>query len=89
MDIVSQKYKQVTWYNNLCKGRMPRLEKVPGFDGILIHPGTTALDTHGCILVGENNAKGKLFNSRATFQRLYALMQDAYDKKQAITITLA
>lgn len=89
MDIVSQKYKQVAWYNNLCKGRMPRLEKVPGFEGILIHPGTTALDTLGCILVGENKAKGKLFNSRATFQRLYALMQAAYDKKQAITITLA
>lgn len=88
MDIVSQKYKQVTWYNNLCKGRMPRLEKVPGFDGILIHPGTTALDTLGCILVGENKAKGKLLNSRATFQRLYALMQAAYDKKEAITITV-
>ncbi len=89
MDVISPKYKSVSWYDKLCGGKMPRLENIPGYDGILIHPGTTALDTLGCILVGENKAKGKLLNSRATFQKLYAMMKAAADKGEAITIEVS
>src|SRR6266404_7648737 len=32
---------------------VPEILNVPLFDGIEIHPGNTAIDTHGCILVGE------------------------------------
>lgn len=88
MDVVSQKFKNVPWYNSLCKGKMPRLENVPGFDGILIHPGTTALDSYGCILVGENKAKGKVLNSRATFAKLYAKLKAAADNGEKITIKI-
>jgi hypothetical protein len=44
---------------------------VPGFDGILIHVGNTKSDTLGCILVGQNKAKGKVLNSTETFKKLY------------------
>ena len=88
MDIVSPKYAAVEWYRNLCKGYMPRLMNVPGYDGVLIHPGTTALDTLGCILVGENKAKGKLLNSRATFSKLYAKLKAAASKGETITIKI-
>lgn len=88
MDIVSPKYGAVTWYKQLCGGRMPRLMNVPGFDGILIHPGNTALDTLGCILVGKNTKKGQLTSSRDTFKALYRMMDAAYKRGEKITIEI-
>lgn len=67
---------------------MPRLFKPKGFDGILIHPGNTALDTKGCILVGKNTKVGQLTDSWATFQQIYKLMKAAADKGEEITIEI-
>lgn len=53
---------------------MPRLENVPGFTGVLIHPGNTSEDTEGCILVGKNRVKGKVLDSRETFQKLFTML---------------
>lgn len=88
MDVVSPKYSAVKWYQDLCKGKMPRLLNVPGFEGVLIHPGNTPLDTFGCILVGENKVKGKLINSRETFKNLYKQLRTAADNKEEITIEI-
>ena len=88
METVSPKYSAVKWYYDLCKGKMPRLKNVPGFEGILIHPGNTALDTLGCILVGKNTVKGKLTDSKNTFAKLYKQMKAAHDKGQEIIIEI-
>ena len=90
MDVVSPKYAAVKWYRDLCGGRMPRLEKVPGFDGILIHPGggNGPLDTSGCLLVGRNTIVGKLTKSRDTFKALYEKMLAAHNKGETITIEI-
>lgn len=88
MSTVSPKYKAVAWYDKLCGGRMPRLKGVPGFDGILVHPGTTALDTKGCILVGRNTKVGQLTESRDTFQWLYVKMSAAAKKGETIVIEI-
>lgn len=88
MDIVSPKYAAVKWYKDLCGGKMPRLEKVPGFDGILIHPGNTALDSSGCLLPGKNTKVGQVTASRETFQVLYKKMKAAHDRGEEITITI-
>ena len=89
MDVVSAKYSKSTWYINNCHGsKMPRLENVPGYEGILIHPGNTAADTEGCILVGQNKVKGKVINSKETFLQLYNKMYAAFLKGEKIEITI-
>ena len=88
MNVTSPKYAAVAWYWNFCRGKMPRLLNVPGFDGILIHPGSDALSTRGCLLVGKNTKVGKLTDSKATFQQIYKLMKAAADKGEEITIEI-
>lgn len=88
MDIVSPKYASKLWYVQNCHGgRMPRIMNIPGFDGVLIHPGNSDNDTYGCLLVGRNTVKGKLTESRATFLLMYKQMYTAYKKGEKITIT--
>lgn len=77
MDVISPKYSRMDWYRNLCGGKMPRLENVPGFEGVLIHPGNTAADSLGCILVGKNTKVGQLTSSKATFATLYDRIRSA------------
>lgn len=88
MEVLSPKYAAVKWYADLCGGKMPRLLDVPGFDGILIHPGNTLLDTLGCILVGRNTKVGQLTESKATFQKLYKKMKAARDRGETIIIDI-
>lgn len=89
MDIVSSKYSKSSWYVQNCHGaKVPRLENVPGYEGILIHSGNTASDTEGCVLVGQNKAVGKVLNSKETFLQLYNKMYAAYSKGEKIQITI-
>ena len=88
MDFVSPKYSASKWYKDLCGGKLPRLMEVPGFEGILIHPGNTALDTLGCVLVGKNTKVGQVTDSRDTFKALYKKMKAAHDKGEKITIEI-
>lgn len=53
---------------------MPIIKDVPGFSGVRIHSGNTAEDTEGCILVGFNRVKGKVLDSRDTFQKLFKIL---------------
>lgn len=67
-----------------CKGYLPRLLNVPGYDGVLIHIGNSDKDTEGCILVGENKSVGKVLNSTATFKKLYTILKTADSIKLTI-----
>ena len=77
-------YKITLEYSSKFERRMPYLHGVPHFLGILIHWGNTEDDSGGCIIVGENSVKGKVINSRATFKKLYALLE----KEKDITIEI-
>lgn len=72
LSIVSPKYSTKKTYQEICKGKVPRLLNVPGYEGVLIHIGNTAEDSAGCILVGQNKVVGKVINSTETFRKLYA-----------------
>lgn len=89
LDVVSPKYSAVAWYKAICGGRMPRLLNVPAWDGVLVHPGNTALDSYGCILPGRNTKKGAVTSSRDTFKALYAKMEEARKRGEKITIEIA
>jgi hypothetical protein len=70
-------------------GIVPRLKAVKGFDGVLIHPGNTADDTAGCVLVGRNTVVGGLTASSATFVELMTKMVEADKHGEQITLEIA
>lgn len=88
LDITSPKYSNYKKYPfaYAVRAKMPRIIDVPGFDGILIHPGNSPEDTDGCLLVGENKVKGKVINSLNTWKSLYNILAQANKRKESITI---
>lgn len=88
MNVISPKFSQKVYYKNFCKGKIPRLLNVKGFDGILIHRGVNADSTAGCIIVGDNTIVGKVTNSQARFEQLYKLLDEANKKGEDIIMTI-
>lgn len=88
MSFVSPKFSDRSWawpYG----GIVPRLLDVPGFDGILIHPGNTQADTMGCILPGFNYVKGRVVDSAITYLRLMdQYLMPAHLRGEQITISI-
>jgi len=72
--IPSGRYKIEIIYSTRFKKKLPHLINVPHFIGILIHPGNTAIDTHGCLLVGKNNIIGKVTDSVNTFNKIFEVI---------------
>lgn len=79
-------YKVVYNWSPKFGRNLPRLLNVPAFEGILIHPGNTADDSAGCILVGKNTEVGRLTESRYTSDKLNVLIEDAQRRGESITI---
>lgn len=94
MAVQSPKFSQrreYDWWkpNGLC-GMLPRLLDVPHFEGILIHAGSSARSSAGCIIVGRNTVVGGVTDSMATCKRLYPLLWEAQMKRnEQIWITVS
>ena len=73
-------YDVILNYSSRFKQIMPLLLNVPMFDGIRIHSGNTDKDTHGCLLVGKNTVKGKITESKVTYNELFSVLKLVKDK---------
>ena len=91
MHTKSPKFSNFTKYPYAKKynGYMPRLLRVPSFEGILIHCGSSANSSAGCLIVGYNKVVGKVVDSQKAF---YYLMDNylipAKERGQKITIEI-
>lgn len=83
-------YKVIITYSNRFKRELPLLVDVPGFSGVRIHPGNTAADTHGCVLVGlaVDNDDSRVNMSHITFDALWKQIEAAFDKGEDITLEI-
>lgn len=78
----------VSWSQHFKK-QLPLLEGVPGFSGVRIHPGNTAADTEGCILVAETWGGGDFIgNSRKAFVNLFAEILSSWGHGESITLEI-
>lgn len=81
-------YKVTITYSNRFQKLLPLINNVKGFSGIRIHSGNTKEDTSGCILVGFNTKKGKVVNSRVTFNKLFNILQDTLNNGEQVEIKI-
>ena len=75
--------------SNRFKRDLPLLENVPNFEGVRIHPGNTAADTEGCILVGKSKGPDAIYESRKAFDTLFAKIKAAIDAGEKVTLEIA
>lgn len=73
------RYEVVIDMSRRFKRLLPRLVDVPGFEGVRIHPGNTASDTDGCILVGMDKYIDGVGHSRIAFASLMGKLLKATD----------
>ena len=70
-------------------GNVPLIDGVKGFSGIRMHPGNTASDTLGCILVGRNTIKGRVTQSVDTYRMLLdKYLVPAFKRGESVWLTI-
>lgn len=74
LDVISPKFSKYPFYMETCKGKLPRLIDVKGYEGVLIHvadgPKRDSL-LQGCIGIGNLSAEEYLMNGKKVFAELY------------------
>lgn len=72
-------------------GKFPYLLNVPGYSGVMIHPGNTTADTRGCLLVGmlHSGIRGRIFESQMAYRDLMDFyIWPAHLRNEEIWITI-
>ena len=79
-------YSVIVNYSPRFKTSLPLLQDVPNFEGVRIHPGNTAANTLGCILVGRNWTPGseQVTASRLAFEPLKQKIVDAIARGEEV-----
>lgn len=81
-------YRVIVTPSQRFKRLLPRLLDVPGFEGILIHPGNTCVDTEGCLLPGYVRGLDWIGDSRAAFNMLYERILRASGTAEGVEIEI-
>ena len=76
-------YKADIYFSKKFGYKVIRLFNVPFFEGIYVHKGNTAKDSHGCIIVGKNDKKGWVSNPTIAMNKLIEALEGA-DKIKVI-----
>ena len=63
----SLRFARASWYLN-ANSLVPHIVDVPGFSGILIHPGNDPIDTLGCLLPGRSHDTDRVLLSVLAWQ---------------------
>lgn len=84
----SPKFASKEW-GKKYKGLVPEVKNVKGFSGVRMHPGSTAKDTLGCVLLGENKVKGGIINSKKWYYKLMdEVLVPAYEKGERVVLEI-
>ena len=89
MNTISPKFSKYPFYQEVCKGKIPRLIGVKGFNGILIDVADRyngASLVQGCIGIGKNKIKGGLLEGKETFKKLYSILSSCNNDQIEIEI---
>jgi len=82
-------YKVIIDFSNHFNKELPHILNVPNFEGVRIHPGNKPEDTEGCILVGiKGDTPDWINNSVITFNKLFFILEKAYENNDPIVITI-
>jgi hypothetical protein len=82
------KYGVIWSYSPKFKTNKPRLTNVKGFESILIHEGNDKNQTNGCILVGLNFIKDRIFYSSKAMLILCGIIEKISQQGGTINITI-
>jgi hypothetical protein len=84
------RYAVTVTHSPRFKCRLPLLANVPKFSGVRIHPGNSAADTAGCILVGQtcDGARERIAGSRRAFDALLPKIEAALQAGEPVELAI-
>ena len=82
------RYQIVITESQRFKRKLPLLLNVKGYEGIRIHTGNVAADTHGCLLPCTVISKDFGGKSTQAFNNLYTKIETALNNNQKVYITI-
>lgn len=88
LNIVSPTFVKKAYYKDFCGGKVPRLDPVVGYKGILMHRGVDERSSEGCVIVGYNKQVGCVTQSKEVFEMMCRKFWEADKRGEKITYTI-
>jgi hypothetical protein len=82
------RYRVIITLSQRFGRRLPLVVDVPGRMGIRFHPGNTADDTDGCILLGNSKTENAVGQSRKALGAFQSLLSYELERGQTVWLTV-